>query len=123
MISRRGNGPRSSLVAIAALLPALSGCGLLWTHGPPENHLEMADVRCTTSSAGPTLDLLVGAAALGTFATVGIGSGSEDDWSGLTWPIAAGGVAFGVSGLVGLDKTRECRQAMERLRARLRDRD
>jgi Bacterial Ig-like domain (group 2) len=42
------------------LLTAASGCGFLFTHGPPTGHEQLEYIPCTESDAGPVVDLVWG---------------------------------------------------------------
>src|SRR6059036_1381540 len=42
------------------LLAAASGCGWIFTHGPPTGHEQLEYIPCTESDAGPILDLVWG---------------------------------------------------------------
>ena len=42
------------------LLTAASGCGFIFTHGPPTGHEQLEYIPCTESDAGPVLDIVWG---------------------------------------------------------------
>jgi len=113
--------PRRVTLLLAPLL--LSGCGLVFTHGPPDGHKHMVDFKCTESNVGPMVDVAVAAVEI----VAGFVIGSDPEAYG--YPEKAGGnikatgvveaLFFAVSAAVGFDKVTRCRAAVEELTARM----
>jgi hypothetical protein len=103
---------RSLLVAVLAL--SFSGCGLVFTHGPPRNFKRMDSFECTTSDLGPTLDLAAaaGVITLGALFTALASDGGGQPELGLAVAAFPAAVWVG-SGFAGFRKTRRCREALE----------
>ena len=106
-------------IGVAVLLcGAASGCGFLFSHGPPPGHESLSTIQCTESKTGPVLDILWGAASV-----VGAALGaSQGDRVGLRLTIgAAWGGVYGVSAASGFRKANRCveaRRLLEERRAR-----
>ena len=109
----------ASLGVTAALLGCAtfggSACGLLLTHGPPTGYQGMSSFSCTHSNTKPLLDVvwaglnLAGAAEL--YASKGFGN--------LGGHIDVGTLAvYAVSGIVGLNRTGQCRAAEQQWASR-----
>ncbi len=45
---------------LGALTIATSGCGLIFSHAPPEGYEEMDHFTCTESNVGPIIDVIWG---------------------------------------------------------------
>lgn len=109
-------------VLLAVLAIPLGGCGIVLTQGPPPGHLEMEDFSCTQSNVGPILDFvfvgMVGVVVIGTLAEAdgdtGLAGGAAYAAAGGLLPAAI----WGSSGVVGLGKTRRCREAKRLLSER-----
>jgi hypothetical protein len=99
-----------------------SACGVLLTNGPPANHDQLIDFRCTQSFTAPILDALLGAANL----VAGFVLASDPEAYGYPAKargnlIAAGVVEaaiLGASSAIGVDKVKRCRAAMDQLAVR-----
>jgi hypothetical protein len=93
------------------LLIVASGCGFLFTHGPPTGHEQLEYIPCTESDAGPILDVvwgglnLLGAAAIASspddYENPGVGTAS-----GVAW-----GVFSAFSAASGFKKASACKNA------------
>ena len=117
-----------SLVRITLLcvLPlTLTACGWLFVNGPPPNHERLNFFTCTQSRLAPGIDLVwTGITAI---AVVGVLSSSNAEIErdlGLSKGAAAGvyagwGALTAVSGVSGLKKVSECRNATALLLERL----
>jgi len=100
------------------LLTAASGCGWIFTHGPPANHEQLEYIPCTESDAGPILDLVWG--GLNDLGAMVIAS-SPDEYenpelataSGLGW-----GVLSAFSAASGFKKASACKDARRALAQR-----
>ena len=112
---------RSSMgVAFLALAVTLtqSGCALLMTHGPPENHAELTDFGCTESARTVALDVAWGIAVTGVMA-LGLAMGQEepDLAKGALLVVLPAGLAL-TSIFVGSDRIMRCREALDALEER-----
>jgi hypothetical protein len=108
--------PRVVLVALLCAL--LTGCGFVFTKGPPTGHEQMLAFSCTESNAGPILDIVWGGLnVLGAAAAAADPEAYDNSGQivavGLAW-----GVFSGFSAAIGYKKTRECRSALQQLAAR-----
>ena len=112
---------RKGLVSVVTVLVTTAGCGFVFVHGPPDDHMERASFSCTTSNVGPILDGL--ATGMFLFGAIGAAESGFEDAEQLT----VGSLAYaGITGsafVVGLKKTARCRKAREALRARQEGRD
>ena len=101
-----------------ALLTAASGCGFIFTHGPPTGHEQLEYIPCTESDAGPILDVVWGglnvigagiiASSPGEYDNAGLGVAS-----GLGW-----GVLAAFSAASGFKKSSACKDARRALAQR-----
>ena len=110
-----------------ALVPFLSGCGLVFVNGPPSGWQEIQDVDalttialnqpCTSSRTLVWVDAVMGVAWLGNLFAYEQTPSSQYGYT-LTDEIEAGlaktsygvmGLAAGVGAIVGLNKTNDCR--------------
>ncbi len=115
---------RFVVILSLAFLPVTAGaCGFFLTHGPPEGYEQMSYFTCTEEDIGPILDFawaglnVAGAiicAAQGDdyYNESGIDSGTCTA-VGLTW-----GVVSTSAGIVGVNKTKKCRDAHRQLSER-----
>lgn len=93
------------------LLTAASGCGFLFTHGPPTGHEQLDYIPCTESDAGPILDIVWG--SLNVLGAIAIASSPEEyenpdlaTASGMGW-----GVLSAFSAASGFKKASACKAA------------
>jgi len=106
-------------VVMLGLLPLLlTGCGFVFSHGPPTGHEQMPAFSCTESNAGPTLDIVW--ASLNVLGALAAASDpSAYDNSG---QIVAVGVGWGVfssfAAASGYNKSKQCRHALQQLAQR-----
>ena len=106
------------LLLCVPLLTAASGCGWIFTHGPPTGHEQLEYIPCTESDAGPILDIVWG--GLNVLGALVIAS-SPDEYenpevataSGLGW-----GVISAFSAASGFKKASACRNARQALAQR-----
>ena len=103
-------------IGVAVLLcGAVSGCGFLFSHGPPPGHESLSTIHCTESKTGSRLDILWGAASV-----VGAALGaSQGDRVALRLTI--GGVwagVYGASAASGFRKANRCAEARRQLEER-----
>ena len=101
---------------LGSLTIATSGCGLIFSHAPPEGYEQMDHFTCTESDAGPIIDVIWGGLnVLG--ALVAASDPDEYDNStiviGLSW-----GVVSSISAGVGFNKSKRCRAAKQEMAAR-----
>ncbi|MBL0216498.1 MAG: hypothetical protein IPQ07_21775 [Myxococcales bacterium] len=105
---------------IAAVLSlTVSGCSLLFTHGPgPVGKPPQTYARCTDSNTLPIVDAVIGGvlllSALGAFGTTQDGDVSSDTADQGTAATISGLLfagLFGVSAFVGVGRTKKCRAA------------
>lgn len=98
------------------LCGVVSGCGFLFSHGPPPGHEGLSSIQCTESKTGPVLDILWGAAsAVG----AALGASQEGDKVGLRLTIgAAWAGVYGVSAASGFRKANRCLEARRQLEER-----
>ena len=100
------------------LLTAASGCGFLFTHGPPTGHEQLEYISCTESDAGPILDLVWG--GLNVLGAIAIAS-SPDEYDHPGLAVASGigwGVLSGFSAASGFKKSSSCKAARQALAQR-----
>jgi hypothetical protein len=108
---------RSSRVARLPLFAILAtcGCGFLFSKGPPPGHENMSAFYCTESDVGPVLDFVwAGLNVLGALAI----AADPDAYSEAGYDpeaTVAIGLAWGVvstsAGVVGLGRSKRCREA------------
>lgn len=104
--------PKLSIrLAVLLFLPiAASGCGFIFTHGPPPGHQEMNHISCTETNVGPILDTVWGGLNLiGSLAASADPDAYENPDQialvGISWAIVSGTAAG-----VGFGKTARCRK-------------
>ena len=110
--------PAIRLVLCLPLLTAASGCGFIFTKGPPPGHEQLEYIPCTESDAGPILDLVWG--GLNVVGAVVIAS-SPDQYENPDFAIASGlgwGVLSGFSAASGFKKVSACKGARQALAQR-----
>lgn len=115
--------PTPSAIAEVRLLVLpllLTGCGFVFTKGPPTGHEQMESFTCTESNAGPILDILWGGLNLlaaiqisSEPAAYGYDSGGQVIAIGLGW-----GVFSSFSAASGFNKSKQCRRALQQLAER-----
>jgi len=108
--------PKLILLGLWPLL--LTGCGFVFSKGPPTGHEQMESFTCTESNAGPILDIVwAGLNVLGA-ATVASDPTMYDNPD----QIVVGGLAWGVfssfSAASGFNKSKQCRRALQQLAER-----
>lgn len=106
------------LLLCLPLLTAASGCGFIFTHGPPTGHEQLEYIPCTESDAGPVIDLVWGglnvigaviiAADPETYPNAGVSVASGFGW----------GVLSGFSASSGFKKANACKAARQALAQR-----
>jgi hypothetical protein len=101
---------------LGLLTIANSGCGLIFSHAPPEGYEEMDHFTCTESNAGPIIDVVWGSLnVLGAL----VAASNPDEYEsstvvvGLSW-----GVVSSISAGVGFNKSKKCRAAKQEVAAR-----
>jgi len=100
------------------LLAAASGCGWIFTHGPPTGHEQLEYIPCTESDAGPILDLVWG--GLNVLGAISVAA----DRSAYDYPDAtivsgfAWGVISGFAAASGFKKVSACKSARQALAQR-----
>ena len=92
-----------------------SGCGFVFSKGPPTGHQQMESFTCNESNAPPALDIVwAGLNVLGAAAAAADPSSYENSGQ-----IVAVGIGWGVfssfSAAHGFKKSRECREALQQL--------
>jgi hypothetical protein len=109
---------------VTILLASSTGCGFIFTNGPPAGHEQMVGFSCTESNTGPVLDAVW--ASINLAGALVAASQSEADYYdygytrgsviavGLTWAALSGSAAA-----VGFGKTSKCRSAKQAMFARL----
>jgi hypothetical protein len=107
---------RTSCLALCAL--SLSGCGFIFSHGPPAGHENLQYFSCTESNTGPILDIVwAGLNVIGALTVAGDPSSydhpDETVAVGLAW-----GVVSSSAAAVGFNKSKKCRAAKQQLAAR-----
>ena len=104
-------------IGVAGLLcGAVSGCGFLFSHGPPPGHEGLSSFECTESKTGPVLDILWGAAS-----AVGATLGASREGDKVTLRLSIGAAWAGVYGLSaasGFRKANRCLEARRQLEER-----
>lgn len=104
---------------VLALAASLEACSLVFTHGPPSNHEQLHEVNCTTSNAGPILDMVAASIVL---ANLAADYANLESYEVINTNFAVGsilgGVMYGVFSVIGFDKTAKCRAAKGQLAGR-----
>ena len=112
----------TACVTLAAF--ALSGCGFIFTHGPPAQHAQLDYFSCTETNAGPIIDaIMAGLYGLGTIAIAADPDEYELTDSETTSAIIGGVFWTGLltgGAVVGFNKTSRCREAKAQLATRTR---
>ncbi len=116
--------PRWTSVIFLALLPMSTGaCGIIFSHGPPADHLQRVDsFPCTESNTGPIIDIIWGGLnVLGALVAAADPDAVEDAGTvvavGLGWGVLSGSAAG-----VGFNKSKKCRAAKQAWEQRQRQR-
>lgn len=108
--------PRLIVLGLLSLLQ--TGCGFVFSKGPPTGHEQMPAFSCTESDAGPILDIIWGGLNVLGALTVAADPGSYENPT----EIEVGGVAWGVfssfSAASGFHKSKQCRTALQQLAER-----
>ena len=100
------------------LLTAASGCGFLFTHGPPAGHEQMEYIPCTESDAGPILDIVWGGLNV-LSAIVVVSEPDSFPNAGAIVAVELGwGVVSSFSAASGFKKSSACRGARQALAQR-----
>jgi uncharacterized protein YjdB len=100
------------------LLTAASGCGFIFTHGPPTGHEQLEYIPCTESDAGPILDIVWG--GLNVLGALVIAS-SPREYDNPDLAVASGlgwGVLSSFSAASGFKKASACKRARQALAQR-----
>jgi uncharacterized protein YjdB len=100
------------------LLTVASGCGFIFTHGPPTGHEQLEYIPCTESDAGPILDIVWG--GLNVLGALAIAS-SPDEYDNPDLAVASGlgwGVLSSFSAASGFKKASACKRARQALAQR-----
>lgn len=100
------------------LLTAASGCGFIFTHGPPTGHEQLEYIPCTESDAGPILDLVWGGLNVVGAAII---AADPDAYDNAGVSIASGfgwGVLSSFAAASGFKKASACRSARQALAQR-----
>ena len=126
LLSRPSDGATAVVLLLAM---ATTGCSLIFSHGPPENHAQLDSFTCTEGHTAPALDIV--AAGLSLASVLVIASDPAAYESSYGWSSTAGiGVnlgylaLYGTSAVIGFNKSKACRAARQQLAerlARLRD--
>lgn len=113
---------RAALAARLLLVPLACGaCGLVLTHGPPNDHATRSDFHCTTNLAGPVLDALTATVSIG-LAFKSVTEQPDYDTPAINSVLVVGvarTTLWGISAVVGFDKVSRCSKA-QRQRAERR---
>ena len=112
---------RAWLCPIPLVLPLLlTGCGFVFTKGPPTGHEQMESFTCTESNAGPILDIVWGGlSVLGAAKVAQDPSAYGYSSSGQAWGIGVGWAVFSsMSAASGFNKSKQCRRALQQLAER-----
>lgn len=102
------------------VVPVVSGCSLVFVHGPPEDHAELDSFACTESRTRPILDFILAGSSF-------LAAGQSQPDYGPAYGAATtdnsynilGALLYGISGAVGMSRVNECRRAKQELRERL----
>jgi Bacterial Ig-like domain (group 2) len=106
------------VVLLALLCALLTGCGFVFTKGPPTGHEQMLAFSCTESNAGPILDIVWGSLNVLGAAAAAADPESYDNSGQIVAVGLAWGVFSGFSAASGYKKTKECRSALQQLATR-----
>jgi hypothetical protein len=104
---------------LGSLTIANSGCGLVFSHAPPEGYEQMDYFTCTESNAGPIIDVLVGGAYV--LSAIGLALSVDEydeDWEPLVAFGLSVGVVSAISAPVGFNKSKKCRAAKQEVAER-----
>ncbi len=101
--------------ALGAALAGAAGCSFVLVQGPPAGHEKLQAVRCTRGNAVPILDAAVAGVGLYTGMMLGILDERSAGWAvgsrEAGTAMLGTGIVFGISSLVGFNRTRHCRAA------------
>jgi len=93
------------------MLASQTGCSLLFTNPPPENHAQLNSFSCTESEAAPILDVIwAGLNLMGAVVIAGNPDAYEDPDQAVAIGLAWTAVSTG-SAVFGFSNTKKCRQA------------
>jgi uncharacterized protein YjdB len=106
------------VIMLGLLSFLLTGCGFVFSKGPPTGHEQMLSFSCTESTAGPTLDIVWASLnVLGALTAASDPSGYDNSGEvvavGLGW-----GVFSSFAAASGFKKSKQCRQALHQLAER-----
>jgi hypothetical protein len=114
---------------LASALPLVTGCGLLFVNGPPDNHRDLTSFDCTESRVAPALDLIIAGSSFLDSGADGESSAPDPGYYGTPYTSAyapsdntgniLSAIFWGASGAVGLSRVSACREAKRELQERL----
>lgn len=114
MARRRFAGRLAVIGLIGSMAVAQTGCGFLFSHGPPVGHEQMDYFTCTEGNAGPIIDVIWGSLNLVSAIAIAADPGAYFYYdntnaaiaSGLVWTVVSSAAAG-----VGFNKSKKCREA------------
>lgn len=111
---------KAKLILLALLPPLLTGCGFVFTKGPPTGHEQMDSFTCTESNAGPILDIVWG--GLNLLAAIQMSSNPTAYGYSSSSEVVGIGVAWAgfssLSAASGFKKSKQCHRALQQLAER-----
>jgi uncharacterized protein YjdB len=116
---------RRAVPLVVCLSLTLSGCGLLFMHGPPPGHEHLTAFSCTTNTTAAVADFVgatlsvVNAVALTQELTDDSYYVEEDDLGIRLGASIAWSAFLATSGFIGLERASKCRDAQRALATRL----
>ncbi len=108
--------PKLILLGLLSLLQ--TGCGFVFSKGPPAGHEQMLAFSCTESDAGPILDIIWGGLNVLGALTVASDPSSYDNPGQVEVVGVAWGVFSSFSAASGFNKSKQCRRALQQLAER-----
>jgi Big-like domain-containing protein len=115
MTARRSTSHVRIVTCLLLLSVSASGCGFIFSHGPPEGHARLDDFSCTESNAGPITDIIW----LGLFGlTLATGDLGDYDPARVVVASSALTAVSGSAAVVGFNKSKRCRAAKRQLAER-----